>query len=197
MRAEDFLSENSADDITPELKNLVAQAEIAGNKMAASRTLRYQLYIPRGKQSMQENLKPSAKLWTSTAEFRGANNYTSAWAEWCYNNMPNWLSPTGKLYQVQPGARVLNIGSDAAAKQIAKLFNRDFPAGKYTILQSYPWEELGKLVDGIRYPARLRGSYNSRLDNILMSLWDVESTAWFNTNKLKFIKDVDIKTRGW
>ncbi|MEY4334181.1 MAG: hypothetical protein RLZZ196_2924 [Bacteroidota bacterium] len=197
MKAQEFLIENSAIEMTPELENLVAKAEMAGNKMAASRTLRYQLYIPRTKRSLEEDLKPKAKLWTSTAEFRGNNSYTSAWAEWCYYNMPGWLSPTGQLYQVQPGARVLNIGSDAAAKQIAKLFNRDFSAGKYTILQSYPWEELSKLVDGIRYPARLSNSYSSGRDNILMSLWDVESTAWFNTEKLQLIKEVNIKTREW
>jgi hypothetical protein len=67
----------------------------------------------------------------------------------------------------------------------------------YSILDNYPWEKLGKLVDGIRYPARLRDSFDGSMNNILMSLWDVESTAWFNKDKLQLIGEVDVKTRGF
>jgi hypothetical protein len=43
----------------------------------------------------------------------------------------------------------------------------------------------------------LKSSFTSRQNNILMSLWDVESTAWYNTNKLKFLRTVEINTREW
>jgi hypothetical protein len=53
------------------------------------------------------------------------------------------------------------------------------------------------LVDGIRYPARLSGTWGSGQNNILMNMWDVESTAWFNRDHLRLIGEVNIKTRGF
>lgn len=189
-------SEEFTDKISPELQKLIDIATETGNKMASSRTLRYQLHVPR-KIKVSEDLKPNAELWTSTADFRGNNSYTSEWAEWCYYNMQEWLSPVGQLYQVMPGARVLNIGSDASAVKIAKILGHVFTQGKYQILTDYPWKELKLYFDAVRYPARLKGGYNSRNSNILMSLWDVESTAWYNTGKLKLVRDVKINTRKW
>jgi hypothetical protein len=194
MRTTEIITE---EEISPELQQLIDQATVAGNKMASSRSLRYQLHVPR-KISVREDMKPDAELWTSTAEFRGDNSYTSAWAEWCYYNMPSWLAKEGKLYEVQPGARILNIGSDAAAIKIARLFGRNYSnASRYERLGNYPWKELKLYFDAIRYPARLKSSFTSRQNNILMSLWDVESTAWYNTNKLKFLRTVEINTREW
>jgi hypothetical protein len=201
MRAQELILENEEVEMTSAIQNLIAQAEETGNKMAASRSLRYQLYIPRNtryaKEStfVRESIKPRASIWTSTAIPMGENTYTSQWAEWCQENMAQWLSPKGQLYQVQPGARVLNIGSDQAARKIAKLLNHELQG--YSIIDSYPWDKIGQLVDGIRYPARLRGSLGSRLDNILMSMWDVESTAWFNRDRLRLIGEVNVKTRGF
>jgi hypothetical protein len=177
------------------LEKLIQLSEIAGNKMASSKTLKYQLYVPRTLK-IKEDIKPNAELWTSTAIPRGDNNYTSQWAEWCYYNMPEWLSTRGRLYQVQPGARVLNIGSDETAKRVALILGHEFVGSKYTILH-YPWEKLSEHFDAIRYPARLKNRFTSRMNNILMSLWDVESTAWFRTDKLKLLSEVDIKTRQW
>jgi hypothetical protein len=201
MRAQELILENEEIEMTPAIQNLIAQAEETGNRMASSRSLKYQLYIPRGTRSVKESvfvredIKPRASIWTSTAIPMGENTYTSQWAEWCQENMAQWLAPTGQLYQVQPGARVLNIGSDAEARKIAKLLNHELQG--YSIIDSYPWDKIGQLVDGIRYPARLRGSLNSRLDNILMSMWDVESTAWFNRDHLRLIGEVNVKTRGF
>jgi hypothetical protein len=186
--------------MTPAIQNLIVQAEETGNKMAASRSLRYQLYIPRNtryaKEStfVRESIKPRASIWTSTAIPMGENTYTSQWAEWCQENMAQWLAPTGQLYQVQSGARVLNISSDAAARKIARILGHELQG--YSIIDDYPWAKLGQLVDGIRYPARLSGTWGSSQSNILMSIWDVESTAWFNKTKLQLIGEVNIKTRG-
>ena len=41
MRVEEFITE---EEISPELQQLIDQATVAGNKMASSRTLRYQLH---------------------------------------------------------------------------------------------------------------------------------------------------------
>ena len=191
MRSKEFLTE----DVSPELQKLLDSAATNGAKMASSRTLRYQLHLPRT--LMKEDIKPNAELWTSTAIRQGPNSYTSAWAEWCYYNMPDWLSKKGRLYQVNSGARVLNLGSDDAARKVAALFGRHYTQGRYEILGNYPWEELGKYFDAVRYPARLSGNWSSRQSNILMSMWDVESTAWYNTRHLTLIQEVDITVRGW
>lgn len=191
MRSRDFLT----DEISLELQKLLDSAAATGTKMASSRTLRYQLHLPRA--VIKEDMKPNAELWTSTAENRGPNTYTSAWAEWCDDNMPEWLSKKGRLYQVNNGARVLNLGSDDAARKVAALFGRSYTGGRYEILGNYPWEELGQYFDAVRYPARLTGSWRSRQSNVLMSLWDVESTAWYNTKHLTLLREVDIKVRGW
>ena len=198
MRATEFINEAESEEISPELQQLIDIAEQTGNKMAASRELRYQLYMPKkDATALIEDIKPNAKLWTSTAIGQGKNTYTSEWAEWCHYNMPKWMSPQGSLYQVQPGAKVLNIGSDQAARKIALVFGKEFKLGRYEIVGKYPWEDLAKYFDAVRYPAKLSGGYASRMNNVLMSLWDVESTAWYNTDKLKPIGKVNIKVRGW
>jgi hypothetical protein len=181
-------------EITPAIEALIAQAQDNGNKMAASRSLKYQLYIPRNSQYVKESVKPRASIWTSTAIPTGKDSYTSQWAEWCRENMAQWLAPKGQLYQVKPGARVLNIGSDQAARKIAQILGHKLQGD--SIIDDYPWAKLGQLVDGIRYPARLSGTWGSSLNNILMSMWDVESTAWFNRDRLQLISEVNIRTQG-
>jgi hypothetical protein len=200
MRSSEFTFENSSMEITPAIEALIAQAQDNGNKMATNQSLKYQLYIPRNlryvKESVfvREGVKPRASIWTSTAIPLGENTYTSQWAEWCQENMAQWLAPKGQLYQVESGARVLNIGSDAAARKIARILGHELRG--YSIIDDYPWAKLGQLVDGIRYPARLDGTWGNGSPGILMSMWDVESTAWFNRDHLRLIDEVNIKTQG-
>ena len=200
MRSSEFTFENSSMEITPAIEALIAQAQDNGNKMATNQSLKYQLYIPRNlryvKESVfvREGVKPRASIWTSTAIPLGENTYTSQWAEWCQENMAQWLAPKGQLYQVESGARVLNIGSDAAARKIARILGHELRG--YSIIDDYPWAKLGQLVDGIRYPARLGGTWGNGSPGILMSMWDVESTAWFNRDHLRLIDEVNIKTQG-
>ena len=200
MRSSEFTFENSSMEITPAIEALIAQAQDNGNKMATNQSLKYQLYIPRNlryvKESVfvREGVKPRASIWTSTAIPLGENTYTSQWAEWCQENMAQWLAPNGQLYQVESGARVLNIGSDAAARKIARILGHELRG--YSIIDDYPWAKLGQLVDGIRYPARLGGTWGNGSPGILMSMGDVESTAWFNRDHLRLIDEVNIKTQG-
>lgn len=198
MRYNEFFGEQT------DLDSLLSIGQKTGNQMASSRVLRYQLYVPK-KTSVSENIKPDAALWTSTADYRGINpktgnkQYTSAWAEWCSYEMPEWLSPKGTLYKILPGTKVLNLGSDQTARRVAEILGHQFSGSKYTILQDYPWDKLAQYFDGIRYPARgaRRSGYSYRSNNILMSMWDVESTAWFNTSRLEKIDTVDVTVRGW
>jgi len=194
MRSTEFIPE---DELSPQLQDLIVRAQSAGNKMAASKMYRYQLYVPRADSTLSEDFKPNAERWTSTAIKRG-NTYTSQWVEWCWREgrmTQQWIAPRGTLYRILPGAKILHIGSDDMALKIAKILGHTFPS-QYARLH-YPWELLKEHFDAVHYPARLKNTYNSRSNNILMSLWDVESTAWYNTRYLQEVGQVSVEPRKW
>lgn len=139
-------------------------------------TLGPQLYVPR-KKSLQESLKPNAELWTSTAKV-GSNGYTSEWVEWCKQEMPHWVTDEGTLYDVAPGARILNISTDKDVMRIAKKYGIEVK-DSMELFMKMRWEMLAKDYDAIHHTLP-----SNRYDNLFMSAWDVESTAWFNTKFL-------------
>ena len=58
MRAEEI----TQNEISPELQQLIDAATTTGNKMAASKTHRYQLYMPKyDRTALEEDFKPTAK----------------------------------------------------------------------------------------------------------------------------------------
>ena len=160
-----------------------------GNKLAGS----LQLYVPRPKK-VNEILKPTSGftytvIWTSTAQQQG-NGYTSDWVDWCKNNMPQWLTDKGILYKVTAGARILSMNTDKDAFKIAKYYGINPPKNdyeKFLWARNFPWDEVENDFDGIHHEPG-----GSRFANILMSTWDVESTAWFNTNHLQNLGEVQI-----
>ena len=142
-----------------------------------------QLYVPRP-QKVSESMKPDAKLWTSTAQKIG-ESYTSAWVEWCKHEMPDWVTNTGILYEVMPGAKILELNTDKDVLNIASQYGikaRD----SMDLFMKMRWDMLAKDYDAIHHTPK------SRFDNMFMMSWDVESTAWFNTSKLKQIGKVKI-----
>jgi len=151
-----------------------------------------QLYVPRPK-NVNEILKPTSGfmysiIWTSTAQQQN-NGYTSDWVEWCKHEMPQWLSNKGILYKVKPSARILSMNTDKDAFRIAQHYGVQSPKNSMdwiTWSSKFPWDEVENDFDGIHHiPA-------SRMSNILMSSWDVESTAWFNTNNLENLGQVNV-----
>lgn len=153
-----------------------------------------QLYVPRPKK-VKEVLKPTSGfmysvIWTSTAEKTKTGIYTSAWVEWCKTEMPQWLSDTGKMYKVKPGARILSMNTDKDAYKIAEHYGIKPPKDmieSFIWAQKFPWDDIENDFDAVHHIPS-----GSRLHNMLMSSWDVESTAWFNTNFLDYVKDVRI-----
>lgn len=188
MRSQEFTTSDNT--ISPQLQQLIDAAAVFGNKMAASKKFSIQLHVPRLVNNIAEDLKPQAELWTSTA-IKYSNGYTSKWVQWCAVEVPHWITSRGKLYQIQPGAKILYIGSDATAIKIAKILGHTFPS-HYARLD-YPWQLLKEHFDAVYYPARLGTKYRSRHNNILMSMWSVESTAWYNIDKLRFLREVSVK----
>lgn len=159
-----------------------------GPKLAGS----LQLYVPRPKK-VNEILKPTSGfmytvIWTSTAE-KINDSYTSEWVEWCKNEMPQWLSDTGILYKVQPSAKVLSMNTDKDAFKIAQYYGIQPPKNPMdwiTWSRKFPWDEIENDFDAIHHIP------TSRMSNILMNSWDVESTAWFNTKHLQNLGEVKI-----
>jgi hypothetical protein len=161
--------------------------------VAESQTESLQLYVPRPK-NINEILKPTSGFmysvtWTSTVK-KENDGYTSDWVEWCKDVMPQWLTDKGILYKVQPGARILNMNTDADAFAIAKKYGLQRPKNYSDIptwVQHFPWDDIEDDYDGIHHVPT-----GSRLANMLMSSWDVESTAWFNKNHLVNLGEVRI-----
>ncbi len=152
-----------------------------------------QLYVLRPR-DVNEILKPTSGftysiVWTSTAKKEG-DGYTSEWVEWCQSEMPQWLSPNGIVYKVGAGARILKMDTDQDAYQIAQHYGISPPKDRISSFfwaQNFPWDEIEMDFDAIHHTPS-----GSRMANILMSSWDVESTAWFNTKHLQNLGEVKI-----
>jgi len=171
----------------PEFAELVRDETTTHMSEAALVKLGPQLYVPHpGK--LKEGLKPEAKLWTSTAHKSDAG-YTSAWAEWCSHAMPAWLATQGTLYDVKPGARILTINTDRQARAIAKKYGVQM-TNVISLLRLMPWDRISQDYDAVHHVPS-----GDRLSNLLMGTWDVESTAWFNTNFLTNPRKVEIHTQ--
>lgn len=160
-----------------------------GNKITGT----LQLYVPRPK-NVNEILKPVSRftysvIWTSTAVKTGSA-YSSAWVEWCKSEMPQWLTDKGILYKVKPGARILSMNTDKDAYKIAKHYGIDPPKDELDSLlwaRKFPWDDIEDDYDAIHHEPS-----GNRFANILMSSWDVESTAWFNTRHLQEVGEVKV-----
>lgn len=140
-------------------------------------TLSTQLFMPRGNVSIYESLKPDAVLWTSTAK-QIESGWTSEWVEWCSYQMPQWMSSMGVIYDVEPGARILNINTDNDAIVVAEHYgikiNNNRLIKYVDLITKMPWDLIKNDWDAIHHVPENRHS------NMYMSSWDVESTAWFN-----------------
>jgi hypothetical protein len=144
-----------------------------------------QLYAPHPK-NLDESMKPRNALWTSTAS--GNNNgYTSAWVQWAESEMPQWIGQTGFLYDVSPSARILTINSDQDALIVAKKYGLN-TTNVMDLFMYMPWNKIAKDYDAIHHVPSNRGA------DLFMHVWDVESTAWFNTNMLLNKRKVPIAT---
>lgn len=143
------------------------------------------------------NNKPNANLWTSTA-IKTANGWTSDWAKWIYDNQKDWLSKTGYLYKVKPGALVLSLNSTYDAEQVYNVFSdlgrlKELPEYlkgsrvdyKDLMRYNFPWDEISKHFDAVWHSG-------SGYDRDFMYGWDVESTAWFNTDFLQLVDEVPV-----
>lgn len=140
--------------------------------------------------------KPQADLWTSTAR-KTPNGWTSSWSRWIATNRRDWMSPTGYLYKVNPGALILELNGNDDAEQVFDIFDglgriehNQAPDNTYDrdrlLHRSFPWNETVKHFDGVWHQG-----YNYDREGFMYG-WDVESVAWFDTSFLTLVGEVPI-----
>ena len=121
--------------------------------------------------------KPVGIFWTSSykQKFKG-----SAWTDFKKKRFPKWHSSMGAVFELQSGAKILKIRSHSDYMKIQEKFPLDAskkcPSGHMYM----DWGKLSKKYDGFQ----LAGS---TMSIPMLGQWDVESTAWFNMRKLKFV----------
>ena len=138
------------------------------------------------------NNKPGGAFWTSSAIKMPGNYYKSDWSNWVHDNMPQWASDTGYLYKVKPGALVLELNSVQDAENIYQTFVELGVVPPITdsyeinLKVKFPWNEVAKHFDAVWHEGY--GSYG----DMFVYGWDVESTAWFNTDFLQLMGEVKV-----
>jgi hypothetical protein len=144
------------------------------------------------------NNKPNNSFWTSSAIKRGVG-YTSDWYEFVQRVFPQWQTDYGYLFEVKPGALVFESHYldqfyewaetyGRMTKQNSEYFQNE--RGSIQMRGNYPWDTMARYFDGVHH------SGHSGYSDFTYG-WDVESTAWYNTNKLKFLRTVEINAREW
>jgi hypothetical protein len=91
--------------------------------------------------------------------------------------MPGWVGDQGLLFDVAPGAKILTINSDRDAVRIANQYGVN-TKDAISLFMNMPWDKIAQDYDAIHHVP------SNRISSVFMSTWDVESTAWLNTNFL-------------
>ena len=134
--------------------------------------------LPKGKLKItngdDELDKPMGAFWTSS--LKGGK---TDWISWCQTNSPRYVENTGGLFEPK-GAKVLTIKTWWDYQDLLKIYGRVVRWGKEDIVV-LDWVAIAKDYDGV----------NSRA----IDKWDAESTAWFDMNKLKFLRKVDLNKK--
>jgi hypothetical protein len=137
--------------------------------------------------------KPQAHLWTSTG-YKKRDGWYSDWVRWSDANQPEWVANTGYLYKVKPGALILELDTDHDAEDIIQAFidlkrvevgDDYYQDPRWKMRTVFPWNEIAKHFDAVHHSGTWGHSE-------FMYGWDVESTAWLNTDFLQLIGEVPV-----
>jgi hypothetical protein len=155
---------------------------------AVAKGYNYQLAMPAIKklQSVKKNTtndaaflnKPDNGFWTST--LKGDN--WSEWAEWSEAEDFSDIS-SGTVLEIQKGVSMYIIDNKSHMEKLLKKF---------------PYESIGNtFIDFVKFSKVYDALYVTKQGALKnkgmsgLSAWDVESTVWFNTKKLKIIRNID------
>jgi len=119
--------------------------------------------------------KPVGAFWTSSykQKFKG-----SEWTKYKKWKFPDWHSSMGAVFELKSSPKILKIRNHKDYMKIQKKFpmSVECPSGELYL----NWRKVSKVYDGVQ----LAGS---TMSIPMLGQWDVESTAWFNMKKLKFV----------
>lgn len=163
--------------------------------------------VGRGKMEKGYTKPIGTSLWTSTLQVSGEQGgvkyYTSPWFEYAIQINQKWTHPEGHVYKINPQARILTLDDDHDAAMVYKLYRRLGAAipdehgttehGLKNVHTHFPWNDVAKHWDGVHHSGR--GSYGSGHGIDFMYSWDVESTAWFDTDVLQYMGKVPLRAK--
>ena len=121
--------------------------------------------------------KPKGGFWTSSykQKFKGSH-----WTDYKKKRFPSWHSSMGAVFELTGSPKILKIRSQKDYDNAVKKYGIDTSdmgcgGGQYYL----KWHEIAKHYDGFQLASIkfIPGVHE----------WDVESTAWFNMKKLKFV----------
>jgi len=120
--------------------------------------------------------KPKGGFWTSSykQKFKGSH-----WTDYKKKKFPSWHSSMGAVFELTGSPKILKIRNHNDYMKIQKKaykYNVDCPSGELYL----DWRAVSKKYDGVQLAGSVMGIP-------MLGQWDVESTAWFNMRKLKFV----------
>ena len=136
-------------------------------------------------------IKPKGAFWTSPAIRKPDSTYTSDWVEWCKVNRfyASGIDYVGVLLSVDRGAELYEIRDELTYDVLAEQFPGNINS-PYSFLYGdhcpVVWDEVAEEYDGIGVRGRALGLR-------ILSAWDVESVAFFNTECLNVEEVVNIE----
>jgi hypothetical protein len=140
------------------------------------------------------SFKPAdAVLWTSTSKQLPNGKWTSGWVEWCKSEMPQWLTSVGYCYEISSNIISLELKNDKDAVNVYNLFcesdkdkltTNDGFKNFLHLTKHFPWNKVAENFDCVYHPRKTHTTF--------MSTWDCESTVFFNSSKMKYLKAVKI-----
>ena len=138
------------------------------------------------------NTEPVGGLWTSTLK-KGSTEWLNF-----RKNEGMGGAKRGAIFSIDPSAKIYHINSKEDYDKLQMQFPRTAKnyVEKYLVEGRLDWEKVATVYDGIHLsnPNKLCKAYSDDYVDELSS-WDVESTLWLNTSKLK-IEEIS-PVRNW
>ena len=120
--------------------------------------------------------KPYGAFWTSSYKQKFKGSEWTKYKKWKY---PDWHTSMGAVFEIKGSPKILKIRNHNDYMKIQKKaykYNVDCPSGELYL----DWRAVSKKYDGVQLAGSVMGIP-------MLGQWDVESTAWFNMSKLKFV----------
>ena len=124
--------------------------------------------------------KPNGAFWTSSykPKLKG-----SEWTDWKKRNQPSWRTGMGAVFEIVGSPKIAKVSNQKDYDKLVKKYPNDTSDMGCGYGNRYlNWYAIAKDYDGFQLAVS-----SSQLKLFGAHEWDVESTAWFNMKKLKFV----------